>query len=130
MKKTKNKIFEKIIIAVIIFVSFFPLLTFGQSIVPENVSGVVIPDTGQGNPQTITQIVTNFMRWILGIFGMLAVIAFVIAGILYITSAGNQEQAQKAKRAMVYSIVGVVVGLMGVVVIKAVEGFISGRFAF
>lgn len=70
---------------------------------------------------TIEAIVTNIAMWILGIFGFIGVIGFVIAGIFYLTAAGNAEQEKTAKKAMTMSIIGVVVGLLGLVIIKAAD---------
>jgi cytochrome bd-type quinol oxidase subunit 2 len=75
---------------------------------------------------SIVAIVTSLMKWLLVIVGILAVIAFVIAGILYLTAAGNEDQIGKAKKAMVYAIVGVIVALLGLVVIFAVQALLGG----
>lgn len=74
---------------------------------------------------SIYSIIARIMNWLLGILGFIGVIGFVIAGILYLTSAGNEEQIEKAKSAMLYSIVGVIVALIGFVIIKAVEGLLT-----
>lgn len=76
----------------------------------------------------IIQIMTNIMNWLLIVVGILGVVAFIIAGILYLTSAGDDEQIGKAKKAMVYSIVGIIVALVGVVAINAVDNMLSGDF--
>ncbi len=78
--------------------------------------------TGFGLPAgSITGIFLNILLWILYIFGILGVIGFVISGILYLTAAGNEDRMASAKRALFYSIIGVVVGLLGVVILQAVD---------
>jgi hypothetical protein len=94
-----------------------PLAAFAQFASP---SGTNLP-TG-----TVTQILTNGMNWLLILVGILGVIGFVIAGILYLTAAGDEDQIAKAKKAMIYSIVGVIVALVGVVIIQAVQGLLGG----
>lgn len=74
----------------------------------------------------IIDIVTNAMLWILAIVGIIGVIGFAIAGILYLTAAGNEEQIEKAKKAMLMSIVGVVVALVGIVIMQAVKVWLGG----
>jgi len=82
---------------------------------------------GSGLPQaSIAGIIYNIMQWILSIIGVIAVIAFVIAGIIYLTSAGDEDRIQQAKRAMLYSIVGVIVALMGLVILYAVDSMLDG----
>jgi len=127
---------KKIMILVIMFLIVAPFFAFAQPITGENISDIVnsgITDNNNvisANPPTITQIISNFMKWILGILGMLSVIGFAISGILYLTSAGDEERIKKAKSAMVYSIIGVIVGLMGFVIIAAVQNMLSGSSTF
>lgn len=75
---------------------------------------------------TITNIATSIMKWLLIIVGILAIVGFVISGILYLTAAGDEDQIAKAKRAMIYSIIGVIVALLGVVIITAVNSMLGG----
>jgi len=70
---------------------------------------------------TITGIITGILNWILMLFGIIGIIGFIIAGIMYILSAGDEDTMKKAKNAMKWSIIGVVVGLSGVVVLQAVS---------
>jgi uncharacterized membrane protein len=83
--------------------------------------------TGTGLPAgSLLGIVTSAMNWLLVVVGILGVIGFVIAGIIYLTAAGDDDQIAKGKKAMVYSIIGVIVALLGVVIIQAVQGLLSG----
>jgi hypothetical protein len=75
---------------------------------------------------TITGIISNLIFWILSIFGMIAIIGFAISGIMYLTSAGNDTQIESAKKAMKWSLVGVVVGLIGLVILFAVTNLLGG----
>lgn len=83
-------------------------------------AGVCFP-TETGLPETsIVNILSNFLSWILGIFGFIAIIAFVISGIQYLTAAGSEKTLETAKRNMKWSIVGVIVGISGLVIIWAI----------
>jgi len=76
---------------------------------------------GTGLPQGgIENILSNFLSWALGIFGILAVLAFIISGIMYLTSAGNQTRTESAKKAMYWSIIGIVVGLSGWIILNEI----------
>lgn len=80
-----------------------------------------IPDA----PGGIEDVLTNFLSWALGIFGILAVLAFVISGVMYLISTGNPQRIDKAKAAMTWSIVGVAVGLIGVIVIQTIDALLN-----
>jgi hypothetical protein len=75
---------------------------------------------------SIKNIIEKFLLWILGIFGFLGIIGFAISGMMYLLSAGEDKRMETAKQAMQYSIIGVIVGLSGLVVIAAVDAFLSG----
>ena len=66
------------------------------------------------------------MTWVLTIFGFIAIIAFVVAGIMYLTAAGDDGRIKTAKTAMTWSIVGVIVALVGYVIIIAADFLLSG----
>ena len=70
---------------------------------------------------SITGILLNILLWILYIFGIIGIIGFVISGILYLTAAGDEDRMGSAKKALYYSIIGVIVGLVGVVILQAVN---------
>lgn len=93
-------------------------------------SGVYIPsDTGLPNT-TFQAIFTNFLKWLLLIFGFLAIISFVITGIMYITSAGERERSENAKKQMYWSIIGVIVALSSYVILKAINTWFGGSSMF
>jgi len=79
---------------------------------------------------SILGIMENFLFWLLAIFGIAGIVGFVISGILYLTAAGDSGQIDKAKTAMNYSIIGIIVGLSGFVIIQAVNSWLSGRSGF
>ncbi|MFA5926184.1 MAG: hypothetical protein WC831_04575 [Parcubacteria group bacterium] len=83
--------------------------------------------SGMGLPGgSIYNIISNTVMWVLGIFGFIAIIGFVISGIMYLTSAGDDAAMKKAKNQMTWSIIGVVVGLVGYIVIYAVNSMLGG----
>lgn len=84
------------------------------------VAGVCIPSNTGLSERPVVIILTTFMFWLLTIVGIIAVIAFVISGIQYLTSVGDPKRADKAKSNMVNSIIGIVVALSGVVILQAI----------
>ena len=79
---------------------------------------------------TVMGIIATAANWLLAIFGFLGIIAFVISGILYLTAAGDEGQIDRAKNAMQYSIIGVIVALIGWVIINAVDSWLRGSSFF
>lgn len=115
--KTKNKILVTVAAAAL----FFPALVFAAP------QGLVIENNWNLPQGTITGIITNFLYWLLGIFGALGVIGFVIAGIIYLLSTGDETAINRAKSAMIWSIVGIIVGLSGFLIMQAVMNLLGGN---
>lgn len=75
---------------------------------------------------TITDIIKNIMLWLLYILGFIGIIGFVISGVMYLLSAGDETMAGRAKKGMTYSIIGIIVALSGLVIITAVSAILGG----
>ena len=121
MQKQKNyltKIFSVVSSAFVLAIAFAQT-AFGQWN-PGYYAGTGLPSN------QLSTIIANIAFWLLAVFGFIAVIGFVISGITYLVSTGDEDTQERAKRAMMYSITGVVVGLAGLVVIYAVDMFLRG----
>lgn len=51
-------------------------------------------------------------RWFYGIFLALAVLMVIYAGFMFLTAGGDAEKISKAREALMYAVVGVVVALL------------------
>lgn len=86
----------------------------------KEIAGVCFPKNTGLAETSISTILSNALFWLLGIFGFFGIAGFVISGIQYLTSAGDEKGIETAKRNMKWSLVGVVVGISGMVIIKAI----------
>jgi len=125
---------KKLIIALLFVLMVFPFITsaadFSLSISSGggwNAGGLSRTGLPSGS---IMGIVENIMFWLLGILGLAGVIGFVIAGILYLLSTGDETMIERAKAAMKWSILGVAVGLLGVVIIQAISLMLNAASRF
>ena len=73
----------------------------------------------------LSDYVNTLMSYIIGLVGLIAILGFLISAVMYFTAAGDEEKIKKAKSAMTYSIIGVVVALVGFVVLNIVQGFLD-----
>lgn len=100
----------------------FPQCESGFDLDP---SGVCMPNGTGLSENTAFDVLSTFLNWALAILAIIAVIAFVIAGIQYITSAGNENQIETAKRNLTWSIVGLAIALSSIVVLKTIAGIVG-----
>ena len=109
--------------AISVMAAAFPGLVSAQL----NLQNPGTAGTATNLPQgSIFAILTLGMQWLLGIVGILAVIAFAISGILYLTAAGDEDRIATAKKAMTYAIIGLVVALIGLILITAIRTLLTG----
>lgn len=79
------------------------------------------------NANPVKQIVTNVLEFLLAAIGVLALLGFTIGGVMYVTSAGDKERADTAKRAVVYSIIAICLAGAGLVIVKQVLDLIGTK---
>lgn len=71
-------------------------------------------------------VVLTVLQWLLLVFTFLCVIAFVIAGIMFLTAGSNPALAEQAKKAVMYAIIGIAVGLSGYIAIALIDSTLRG----
>jgi len=74
---------------------------------------------------TVGNILAVVLNWFLMLIGIIAVLAFVIAGIMYITAAGDEDRIASAKKTMTYAMIGVVVALIGLLIVRLLAYFLG-----
>lgn len=71
-------------------------------------------------------IASNLLFWLLTLFAIFGVIGFILSGIWYLLSSGEESMAEKGKEGMKWSIVGIIVGLSGFIIMQAVSSLLGG----
>jgi RsiW-degrading membrane proteinase PrsW (M82 family) len=72
--------------------------------------GWAMPDTPPtGVPESFDNAILNLTNWILGFVAMIAVLAIVWGGVMYIASAGDETKATTGKRVVTYALIGLVI---------------------
>ncbi len=69
------------------------------------------------SPQFIIQ---AMVTWALGIVGALSILFLVIGGIFYMTSTGDETKIDTARRIITFSIIGLIVALLGWVIVNTI----------
>jgi hypothetical protein len=99
------------------FTLSFLILIFPFSI--SNAAGMI------ESAPSISQLLLNILNFLLQIFGMIAIIALVISGIIYLTAYGSEDRIKLGKKSLVYSIIGIAVALSGMIIIKTIGSFLK-----
>ncbi len=94
------------------------------------VKGVCVPASatvGNLSDKPLGDIVSNMGNFILGVAGVIAILGFLISGILYFTAAGDEEKAKTAKQALWYSLIGAVISLGALVIMNVIDNFLKAN---
>jgi hypothetical protein len=67
-----------------------------------------------------TCLISQIVRYILGIIAVIATLMFVWGGVMMLTSGGNADQVKRAKETLTWAAIGVIVIMLSWVIIKAV----------
>lgn len=80
-------------------------------------------DSGAGclHANTAGNMVTELINWVTGVAGVVSAIFIVYGGISYITSAGDPSKVEKAKKTILYALIGLVV----VALVTIITGFVG-----
>lgn len=104
-------------VSIIIFISLFCLTSF------------VLAQTTLPNPLGATDTIPKLLKLIITAIGTLVAslgtIMLIVAGILYLTSAGNPEKINTAKKALIYAIVGIAIGVAAGVIATVICNIIG-----
>ncbi len=65
------------------------------------------------------------INWLLGIAFGIAVLFLIIGGFWYITSAGNEETAEKGKNTAINAIIGIVIIILSYVIVNVVAKLVT-----
>ena len=115
---TKSKIAATITLCVLLV----PVIAFAQ--VPSGMEQNA-PGGPGGQISTLRQIVHDIEQTMGFIFGAIAVICFLVAGILFLTAGGQAEKIGAARSAFIWGIAGVVVGIIAFSIVAIVGSFIA-----
>lgn len=76
--------------------------------------------------ETLPQLFASILRILFVLIGTVAVIIIIIAGFRMVMSSGNEAELTKAKQALTWAIVGLIVALMSFSIVAIVQKLIQG----
>jgi hypothetical protein len=135
----KNKItLLKTKILITFLLLFAPFLVSAQTCNTNCVNeGLNSVGTNAGFPQngggflganTVVGVIGVVIKLALFVSGALAVLFVVIGGVMYLTSAGNQEQADKGKKTITNALIGIIIIILSYVIVNVVVNLVNCGF--
>lgn len=100
----------------------FPLIRIEDK--PEQLNG---SEDAIGTGNGLRETVVNVINVLLTFLGIIAVVLFIWAGFLMMTSGGNDEAVEKGKKTMIWAAIGIIVILFAYVIVNFVIGVGQGN---
>ncbi len=89
-------------------------------------SGYLI-DLGRFNyPNTFGGLLAYLINLAIGIVGLVSIVFIIYGGFQYITSAGNEEQAESGKKTLTNAIIGLVIVILSYTIVTIVSNALVG----
>jgi hypothetical protein len=125
MMKKKYKILSAAILAWLL-----PVVVFAQQVQNGlNGSGLrnLFGSGGLTGATSAEDLIVRVLRVLLFFAGGIAVLFLIIGGYWYITSAGNEEQAEKGRKTLINAIIGIVIIVLSYVIINVIVNLVGRR---
>ena len=129
---------KKILFLVLLGVLVLPSVVFAQLVTwcdPGNLyrinsGGAELIYTGQPLCVGIYGLIDDIESAIWIIFALIALICFVLAGILFLTAQGAPDKLQAAKSAFIWGVVGIIVGIVAYSIIAIVANMLGANSGY
>ena len=79
-----------------------------NNVSPEIKAASGCPNTG-AKINDLPTVIQNILNAIIGVAGIISVVYIVVGGIQYITSSGDSNKTEKAKKTILYALIGLIV---------------------
>lgn len=125
--KSKSQLFKQALLVFALMAGALSLL----SVLPVAGAAILNPTDNlvggdTGGEDTLRGLIMTMVNYFLGFLGLLAVIMVIYGGVTYVSSAGNEEAVGKAKKIIMYALIGIVIILLSFVLVRMVLGSGTG----
>jgi len=129
------KVLTKLFVGLVGLSSFFLFFTFLGNIEVAQAGGwntglEIVKGSNTGlSEASLGEVILYVLKWLLSLIFVLAILAFVISGIMFIMSGGQQSIIERAKDWLTYAIIGLVVSILGFAIIYTISRVLTGRWS-
>ncbi len=85
----------------------------------------VVVVSNPGGSSNLSELVENVLSWVLSVAGSIALLMLVVGGIMYITSAGDEQKIAVSKKIITWTILGLVIILASYSIIVALDKILT-----
>lgn len=113
------------VLALVLVNSFGVNLALAQSAIDPEQDQPAIIRALSGGQTGLRGIVLTIVNFFLTFLGLLAVIMVIYGGFLYVSSGGNDESVNKAKKILLYAAMGIIIIIVSFALVNTILGAAS-----
>lgn len=124
-KEVFQKTFLRLILILSLLIICCPLTNVRADVPP---AGTGTPPLTIQNPlqaESFTELAKNIATWMIKIGVPVAVIMIIYSALLFMTAAGNEEKITKAKKALMWSLIGLALLLSSRALIELIKNILG-----
>ena len=126
-----KKLLKLILPVTVLLSGLFPVFTTLPSYADEpttNVCSLNVPQSvkdangcnNKTDSDTLPSVVIAIINAVIGMLGLVAVVFIIIGGISYMTSSGETAKVEKAKKTILYAVIGLIVCALAFIIVNFV----------
>lgn len=73
-----------------------------------------------GDSTKIEDVIINVINGVVGVFGIVATVFIIVGGVGYMTSNGDSGKVEKAKKTILYAVIGLIVSVLAFAIVNFV----------
>lgn len=115
-----------LVISVILGGLAVSLPTYADDVCNGNFSDALKEAAGCNTTATADSVLNGVLDVIFGIVGVIGVCVIIYGGFMFLTSAGEAQKAYKARHAIIYGVVGLIVAMLAFTIVQFVSRAANG----
>lgn len=119
-------IFAGLLAAALFISQLVPHMTFASTGFIDESDNPDIISNATNNEGDFKSLALTILNYFLGFLGFVSVIMVIYGGILYVTSAGNDDNVGKAKKILLYAATGIILILISFALVNTILGAALG----
>lgn len=80
---------------------------------------------GLSTSVSVSSLLQTIINWLLSLVAVLALLALIVGGVMYILSFGSEDAAKRAKRIIMYAIIGLLVVFLSFAILSTVQSLLA-----
>jgi hypothetical protein len=94
-----------------------------------NIKGLCVPKSpfsgGLAGTSTLYDLISQVIKYLLYLAGIVAIIFIIIGGYQYVTSAGSEEGSEKGKKTLINAVIGLVVVVLAFALVSILSNLLT-----